>query len=142
MQCPEERNLNEIMWPPHSRGLHQVAPEQPSPAEPQHLGSQNDEQRHPKRQILLVKDLNRAHYVDRVDVPGPGVGEDRDQHVLLHVERSRIECEFPFTPLEEDPFRDRRGHEVAERDHRDLRRDRGEGQRLAAVPEELVEEGE
>lgn len=80
--------------------------------------------------------------MDGVDVPSSRVGEDGDEHVLLHIEGSRIEREFPFSPLEENSIRDQRRHEVAERDHRNLSGDRGEREGLAAVPEELVEEGE
>lgn len=128
------------MRPPHSGGLNQVTAKQPGPAEPEHLGSQNDKQRNKKRQVLLVKKLYSAHYMNGVDVASPGVGENGDEHVLLDIEGARVEREFPFLPLEENAFRNQRCHEAAERDHRDLSRDRGEGERLPAVPEELVEE--
>lgn len=62
--------------------------------------------------------------------------------MLFHVERAGIERELPRAPPEEHSARDRRGHEVAERDHRDLSRDRRDRERLSTVPEELVEEGE
>jgi hypothetical protein len=134
--------LHEILGPPHGSGLHQVPPEQPGPPEAQHLRRKNYEQRHHKRHGFFVENLDGANDVDGVHVASTGVREDRDQHVLFHVERAGIERELPRAPPEEHSARDRRGHEVAERDHRDLSRYRRDRERLSTVPEELVEEGE
>lgn len=80
--------------------------------------------------------------MNRVDIPCSGIGEDRDQHVLLHVKRPGIESELKFPTFEENSVGDHRCHEVAERDHRDLGGDGGDGERFSTVPEELVKKGE
>lgn len=92
--------------------------------------------------MLPVERLDDRDDVNRVDGAGAGVGEDRDQNVLLDVERARVERELPRTSSEEDAIRDSGGHEAAERHDGDLRGDGGDRERLLAVPEELVEEGE
>lgn len=79
--------------------------------------------------------------MDRIRIRRPGVREDRNQHVLLHIEPPGVEAEFPLSPLEEHAPRERRRHEVAEGHHGDLGGDGGDRERLATVPEELVEEG-
>lgn len=139
-RLPEERNLNQILRPPHGGGLHQIPPEQPGPPESQHLRRHHNHQRQKEAQIPLVEHLHRAHNMDRVHVIHPRVGEDRDQNVLLHVERPRIKRELQPPPLEEHSIGDRRRHEVANRNHRDLSRDRRERHGLFPVPEELLEE--
>lgn len=88
----------------------------------------------------MVKDFDSGNNVDGVDGAGAGVGEDGDENVLLDVEGSRIESEFPACSSEEHALSDRCGHELAERHHRDLGGDRSDGERLDAVPEELVQE--
>lgn len=92
--------------------------------------------------MLLVEYPDGADDVDGVDAAGAGVGEDGDEDVLLHVERARVEGELPPAPPEEDAVGDGGGHEVAQRHHRDLGGDGGDGERLLPVPEELVQEGE
>lgn len=142
VKVPEERDLNEILRPPHGGGLHQVPPEKAGPPEAQNLRRQNHTQGHQKGQLPAVENLHGADYMDRVRVRRPGVGEDRYQHVLLHIEVARVEAELPLPAAEENPLREHRRHEVAEGDHGDLGGDGGDGERLAAVKEELVEEGE
>lgn len=117
--------MDEILGPPHGRRLHQVSPEHPCPPEPQDLGGQYDDQGHQERHLPPIEDLNRANYVDRVDVPGTSVGEDGDQYVLLHVEGARIEGELPSLPREEDPPGEGGSQQVAEGDNGDLGRDGG-----------------
>ena len=74
-----------------------------------------------------------------VDISCPGIGEDRDKDVLLHIKRPGIKSKLKFPIFEEDSVGDRRCHEVAKRNHRDLGGDRGDGERFPTVPEELVE---
>lgn len=69
-----------------------------------------------------------------------GVHQHRDHHVLLHIERPRIQRELQSRPSEEHARRQRPRHEVPQRHHRDLRRDRRYRQRLPPVPEKLVHE--
>ena len=80
--------------------------------------------------------------MDSIDAAGAGIGEDGYENVLLHVEGSRIKGEFITGILEEGPRRERRSHEAAEGHDGDLGRDGGNRERLLAVPEELVEEGQ
>lgn len=60
--------------------------------------------------------------------------------MLLHVKWPWIQRELEPPPLEEHSIGDRLRHEVADRDDRDLRRDRRQGERLLPVPEELLQE--
>lgn len=78
--------------------------------------------------------------MDGINRPGTRVRENGDEHVFLDVERPGIQGEFPPLPLEENPVRYLGRHQLSQRDHRDLGRDGGDGERLRPVPEELVEE--
>lgn len=102
----------------------------------------NHKRRHKQCQFPTVKNFDDAHEMNSVNACCSRIGEDRDQHVLLHVEIPRIQCELKLLPFEEHSHRHRRRHQVAQRNHRDLRRDRRHGQRFSPVPEELVEERE
>lgn len=70
----------------------------------------------------------------------PGVGEDGDEHVLLHIERPRVQRHLsisePELPAGEDG-----GEEVAGGEGGDLNGDLCDDQWLRTVGEELVEEG-
>lgn len=113
MAIPEYGDLNEILGPPHGCRLYQIPSENPSPTKSQHLRGNNDDQRHPKSQLVLVEQLHGANHVNRIRVPGAGISEDRDKHVLFHVEWARIQCEFPLASLEENSVSNTLGHEVA-----------------------------
>lgn len=80
--------------------------------------------------------------MDGIHSSRTGVGEDGDEHMLLHVKRPGIERELPPAAREEDFGRQYPGKEVAEGNDGDLRRHGGDGERLLAEPEELVDEGE
>lgn len=137
---PEEGNLDKILRPPHGGRLHQIPTEDPGPTKPQYLRRHHHNQRHPKSQRLAVKYLHGAHNMNRVRISGAGVGEDRDQHMFFHIERSGVEWEFVLLSLEENPISNGRRHEVAKRDDGDLSWNRGYRERLTAIPEELIEE--
>lgn len=109
---PEQWHLNEILGPPHGCRIHQIPSENSSPTKSQYLRSNNDNQRHPITQLLLVEQFNGANHVNRVRVTGAGISEDRDKHVLFHVEWARIQCKFPLASFEENSVRDAPGHEV------------------------------
>lgn len=113
MAIPEYGDLNEILGPPHGCRLHQIPSENPSPTKTQQLGGNNDDQRHPITQLLLVEQFHGANQVKRVRTPGAGVSEDRDKHVLFHVEWARIQCELPIASFEENSVGNAPGHEVA-----------------------------
>lgn len=139
---PEKGNLDEVLRPPHGGGLHQVLPKNSGPTKTQHLGGYNDKQGRWESQLLLVKDLDGADYVYSVNITGASVCQYGNKHMLLQVERSRIKAELPSLPFEEDSSADQRGHQVAQRNHRDLGRNRCDGEWLPAVPKELVDERE
>ena len=120
---PEKRDLDEILGPPHGSRVNQIPPEQPGPPETHHLRRYNDDQRHHEIQLLLVEKLHGVNQVYREHVTRARVCEDSNQHVLFHVERTWIQRELQLSPFEENSLRYRRGHEVSERDHRDLSRD-------------------
>lgn len=101
---------------------------------------QNHHQRNEEAHALPIEELHRANDVDSIDVIGAGVGEDRDQNMLFHVERSWIQRKFRPSSPQKLPIGDRRRHEVAERNHGNLSGDRGQGERFFTVPEELLEE--
>ncbi|KAL0424890.1 UNVERIFIED_CONTAM: hypothetical protein Sradi_1023800 [Sesamum radiatum] len=108
---PEERHLNQILGPPHGCGLDQVPPEKPGPSESQYLRRQNHSQRHPEKSTSARKISYRANNVDRVRIRSPGVGKDRDEDVLLHIERPAVEAELPLSPSKNT----RRGNAAAMR---------------------------
>lgn len=92
--------------------------------------------------MLLVEGFDARDDVNRVDGAGAGVGEDCDENVLLDIERARVERKLPPTSFEEDPTCDLGSHQTAERNDGDLSGNGGDGERLFAEPEELVEKGE
>ncbi|BAS80416.1 Os02g0696200, partial [Oryza sativa Japonica Group] len=74
-----------------------------------------------------------------------GVGEDGDEHVLLHVEGARVEAPLAAAEQRGGAERAARQHarqEVAHRQRRHLHRDLRHDERLGAVGEELVEEAQ
>lgn len=75
-----------------------------------------------------------------VNRPGTRIRENGDEHVLLDIERSRIQRELPPLPFKKNPVRYMGRHQTAQWDHRDLGRDCRDGKRLGPVPEELVKE--
>nr|GMD00809.1 predicted protein [Ipomoea batatas] len=81
------RDLDEILGPPHGSGVHQEPAENPGPSKPQNLRGHHDGQRNPKSQRPAVENLDGGDDVDGVRIGGAAVGEDGDQHVLLHVKR-------------------------------------------------------
>ena len=107
-----------------------------------HLCCEDDKEGDEEGEGFPVEDTDAGDDVDGIDGAGAGVGEDGDEHVLLDIERPRIKRELPRPATEEGVLRQSRRHEAAERHDGDLRRDGGDGERLLAVPEELVEEGE
>lgn len=142
INLPEKRDLHQILGPPHGSRLHQVPPENTSPTESQHLRRHNHQQRHRQRHLFPVEHFNAGDEMDGVNASSSWISEDRDEHVLLHVELPRIQRELELPPFEEHSPRHRRRHQVAERDHSDLRRDGRHGERLPPETEELVEERE
>lgn len=68
--------------------------------------------------------------------------KNSDQDVLLHIERPGVQTEFPLRPPEEDAFRYRPRHQMADGHHSYLRGDGRNGQGVLPVPEELVNERE
>jgi hypothetical protein len=84
-----------------------------------------------------------AAYAEPLPKAQSGVGEDGDEHVLLHVERARVEAPLPAAEERGGPELARRQHarqEVTQRQRAHLHRDLGHDDRLRAVREELAEE--
>lgn len=77
-----------------------------------------------------------------VNSPSTRIGKNGDQNMFFNVKRPRVHRELKGRAFEEEPRRQRPRQEMAEWDHRDLRRDRRDDQRLRSVPEELVHERE
>ena len=88
----------------------------------------------------MVKDFDSSNNMNGVDSASTGVGKDSDENVFLDVEGARVQGELPASPFEEDTLGDLSSHELAQWHHRDLCRDGRDGERLRAVPEELVQE--
>lgn len=92
--------------------------------------------------MLPVEGFDHRDDVNRVHGAGAGVGEDRDENVLLDIKRARVKRKLPATSFEEDPIRECGSHKTAERNDGDLRGNGSDRERLFAVPEELVEKRE
>lgn len=107
-----------------------------------YLAGEDDEEGDEEGDLHGIEDTEGGDYVDGKDGAGTGVGEDGDEHVLLHVERPRVEGELVAPAGEEGSRGEERRHETAEGQHGDLRRHGRDLQRLLAVPEEGVDEGE
>lgn len=58
MKCPEKRNLDKIVRPPHGGRLYQVPPKQPCPSISQNLSSNDDDEGEKESDILLIEDLD------------------------------------------------------------------------------------
>lgn len=93
----------------------------------------------------MIKRFYYVHNTNRISrpasEPGSGIREYGYQHVLLHVKRTRVKRKLPRS----DPnllCGQRPRHEPSDRERRHLYRDHRNDERLRAVSEEGVEEGE
>lgn len=146
--------------PPVAQHLHSVNPNRwgirsPTPAKESSRDKGNfddylgGDDQHPSGDEADAPLVERPNDVDDPDgvggaIPecGPGVGEYRDQDVLLHVEGARVEGDEAEAGHAELGRRKRPRHEVPEREGGDLDGDLGDHKWLRPVSEELVEEGE
>lgn len=101
-----------------------------------------------KRNTPSIKRFNNIHNPNRIRRPGSErasrIRKYSNQHMLLHVKRTRVKRHhFRPEPGESElRRRQNRRHEVTDRKRRDLNGDESDDERLCSVREELVEEGE
>lgn len=93
-----------------------------------------------ERDMPPVKDLDNGNNVNGIDSASTGVGKDSDENMLLDIEGTGVEGELVGGAWEEDAVRNFGSHEATQWDHRDLGGDSSNGERLSAIPEELVQE--
>lgn len=108
-----------------------------------YLSGQDNQESAEEIQALLIVTLHHSNGANGVGVAAAGgdptIRHDRDNHVLLDVERARVEAERPPPEQLILLHRQRRRHEPAERQHRYLHKYGGDGERLRPVYEEGVE---
>lgn len=109
------------------------------------LSRQDDEKATEKAQALVVIGLHDRNGTDRVGITTTvrhtTIGEDGDDDVFLHVERTRIQAEAPPKNAVLLP-RKRRRHELSDGQSSYLHKNGGNGEGLSTVGEEGIEEDE
>lgn len=108
------------------------------------LGGDDQNPTSQERDVPMVEGLDDVDDADGIRRPVPeripGLREDGDEHMLLHVEGPRVETELPAGDTELSGREDA-GEEVAGGEGGNLHCDLGHHQRLRPVAKELVEEG-
>lgn len=74
------------------------------------LGCDNYNQGNKECDMLLIEHLNNGNNMNGVDTSSSRVGKDGDKNMFFDIERSRIQGEFPASPLEEHPICDLGSH--------------------------------
>jgi len=95
MECIEHGTADEVLRPDHARGPDQKIAAHACKPKASEGGGLDEEDLEPWPKIgaiVLLRNDDGVHHVRRGD---GDIGHHVDQHMLLHVERSRVEGELP-----------------------------------------------
>jgi hypothetical protein len=110
-----------------------------------YLGGDNNHKACKKINLALIEGFGDANNPHSISITVPKgttrVREDGDENMFFHIERARVQRELPLGERQPEWSRGQSsGHELADRQRRDLCSDGADDQRLRTQFEELVEE--
>lgn len=88
----------------------------------------------------MIKDFDSGNNMNGIDSASTRVGKDCDENMFFDIEGTRVQGELQACSFEEGTLGDSCSHELTQWHHRDLGGDGCYGERLCAIPEELVQE--